>query len=77
MLIAWDDYALNAELIRLEQANAQLLQTAVMVAEARNRAGTGGQQELLEAPTNWTFLEMTSQRCRHNSRPSGRRSMHS
>lgn len=49
VLIAWDDYALNAELIRLEQANAQLLQTAVMVAEARNRAGTGGQQELLEA----------------------------
>ena len=49
VLTAWDDYALNAELIRLEQANAQLLQTTVMVVEARNRAGTGGQQDLLKA----------------------------
>lgn len=49
VLTAYYDYALTAELIRLEQANADLLQTTVMVVEARNRAGTGGQQDLLKA----------------------------
>jgi len=48
VLTAYYDYALNAELIRLEQANSELLQTAVTVVEARNRAGTGGQQDLLK-----------------------------
>ena len=48
VLSAYYDYALTAELIRLEQANAELLQTTVMVVEARNRAGTGGQQDLLK-----------------------------
>jgi outer membrane protein TolC len=49
VLNAYYDYALNAELIRLEQSNAQLLQTAVTVVEARNRAGASGQQDLLKA----------------------------
>lgn len=49
VLVAWDDYALGAELIRLEQANAQLLQTTAAVVEARNRAGAAGQQDLLKA----------------------------
>ena len=49
VLSAYYDYALNAELIRLEQANAELLQITVTVVEARNRAGTGGQQDLLKA----------------------------
>lgn len=47
--IAYDDYALSAELIRLEQSNTRLLQTIVMVVEARERAGAGGQQDLLRA----------------------------
>jgi outer membrane protein, heavy metal efflux system len=46
---AYDDYAVSAELIRLEQANTRLLQTTVMVVEARERAGAGGQQDLLRA----------------------------
>jgi outer membrane protein TolC len=49
VLVAWDDYALNAELIRLEQADAALLRTTVMVVEARNRSGAGRQQDLLKA----------------------------
>ena len=49
VLAAWADYALDAELIRLEQANAELLQTTAMVVEARNRAGAAGQQDLLKA----------------------------
>jgi outer membrane protein TolC len=49
VLAAYYDYALNAELIRLEQTNNQLLQTTVMASEARNRAGMGGQQGLLQA----------------------------
>jgi outer membrane protein TolC len=48
-LDAYYDYALSAELIRLEEANAELLQTTAMVVEARNRAGTAGQQDLLKA----------------------------
>jgi outer membrane protein TolC len=49
VLIAYYDYALTAELIRLEQANVQLLQTTVTVVEARNRAGNAGQADLLKA----------------------------
>jgi cobalt-zinc-cadmium efflux system outer membrane protein len=49
VLSADADYALTAELIRLEQSNAELLQTTAMVVEARNRAGTGGQQDLLKS----------------------------
>ena len=49
LLAAYYDYALSAELIRLEEANAELLQTTAMVVEARNRAGTAGQQDLLKA----------------------------
>jgi outer membrane protein TolC len=49
VLSAYDDYALTAELLRLEQANANLLQTTATVAEARNRAGAAGQQDLLKA----------------------------
>lgn len=49
VLDAWYAYALNAELIRIEQSNAELLSAAVMVVEARNRAGAAGQQDLLKA----------------------------
>lgn len=49
VLSAYYDYALTAELIRLEEANAELLQTTAMVVEARNRAGAAGQQDVLKA----------------------------
>lgn len=49
VLSAYYDYALTAELVRLEESNAELLQTTVMVVEARNRAGAAGQQDLLKA----------------------------
>ncbi len=49
VLSAYYDYALTAQLIRLEHANASLLEMTATVSEARNRAGTGGQQDLLKA----------------------------
>jgi cobalt-zinc-cadmium efflux system outer membrane protein len=49
VLSTYYDYALNAELIRLEQSNQQLLKTTAMVTEARNGAGTSGQQDVLKA----------------------------
>ncbi len=49
VLGAYYDYALTAELIRLEQRNAELLRTTSSVTEARNRAGTAGQQDVLKA----------------------------
>src|ERR1700728_1764157 len=49
VLSAYYDYALNAELIRLEQSNQQLLQTTATVTEARNRAGSSGQEDVLKA----------------------------
>ena len=49
VLSAYADFALTAELIRLEQSNAELLQTTAMVVEARNRAGAGGHQDLLKS----------------------------
>jgi outer membrane protein, heavy metal efflux system len=48
VLVAWYDYALTAETIRLEQEKTQLLNTIATVTEARNRSGTGGQQDLLK-----------------------------
>ncbi|MDB5292359.1 MAG: outer rane efflux protein [Phycisphaerales bacterium] len=47
VLNAYADYALTAEMLRLEEANAHLLETAVMAVEAKNRAGAGGQQDVL------------------------------
>jgi len=49
VLSAYYDYALNAELIRLEQNNRQLLQTTAAGTEARNRSGSSGQQDVLKA----------------------------
>ena len=50
VLKAYYDYALNAELIRLEQSNQRLLRTIATVAEARNRAGSGsGQRDVLKS----------------------------
>lgn len=49
VLSAYYDYALNAELIRLEQSNQQLLKTTAMVTNARNTAGSAGQQDVLKA----------------------------
>jgi outer membrane protein TolC len=42
------DFALNAELIRIEQSNAALLAQSALVVEARNRAGSAGQQDVLK-----------------------------
>jgi outer membrane protein TolC len=49
LLSAYDDYALNAQLIRLEQSNQQLLKTTATVTQAQNRAGNAGQQDVLKA----------------------------
>jgi outer membrane protein, heavy metal efflux system len=49
VLDAYDDYALNAELIRLEEENLQLLQTTVIITQARNQAAMGGQAQVLKA----------------------------
>jgi outer membrane protein, heavy metal efflux system len=56
VLSAYYDYALNAELIRLEHRNQQLLQTMVSATDARNTAGSSGPQDVLEARTE---LEMS------------------
>lgn len=49
VLSAYYDYALNAELIRLEQSNQQLLRTIARLAEDRNRAGRSGLQDALKS----------------------------
>src|SRR5438552_11256646 len=49
VLDAYYDFALNAELIRLEQANSELLKAIASLGEARNRSGMGGQQDFLKA----------------------------
>ncbi|MDB5174109.1 MAG: outer rane efflux protein [Phycisphaerales bacterium] len=49
VLNAYADYALTAEMLRLEEAIARLLETAVTAVEAKNRAGAGGQQDVLRA----------------------------
>jgi outer membrane protein TolC len=49
VLSAYYDYALNAELIRLEQSNLQLLRTTATVTQARNSAGSSAQQDVLKA----------------------------
>jgi outer membrane protein, heavy metal efflux system len=49
VLSAYDDYALNAELIRLAEQNVRLLQTIATETEARSRSGMAGQQGVLKA----------------------------
>jgi cobalt-zinc-cadmium efflux system outer membrane protein len=49
VLSAYYDYALNAELIRLEQSNQQLLQTTATITEAGNRSGSSSRQDVLKA----------------------------
>ncbi len=49
VLRAYYDYALNAELIRLEQSNQQLLRTIASLADARDRAGRSGLQDVLKS----------------------------
>jgi cobalt-zinc-cadmium efflux system outer membrane protein len=49
VLIAYYDYALNAELIRLEQSDQQLLESTATITDARNRAGSSGQEDVLKA----------------------------
>jgi len=49
VLSAYYDYALNAEMIRLEQSNLQLLRTTATLTEAGNRVGNSGQQDVLKA----------------------------
>jgi outer membrane protein TolC len=49
VLDAYYDYALTAELIRLQQSITELLTTTAIVTEARNGAGSAGQQDVLRA----------------------------
>ncbi|HEY6434126.1 MAG TPA: TolC family protein [Acetobacteraceae bacterium] len=49
VLSAYDDYALNAQLIRLGQSNQQLLRTTATITEAQNTVGSSGQQDVLKA----------------------------
>jgi outer membrane protein, heavy metal efflux system len=49
VLSAYYDYALNAELIHLEQSNQQLLQATATATQAQNRAGSSGLQDVLKA----------------------------
>ena len=49
VLKAYYDYALNAELIRLEQSNQRLLRTTATAAETRNRDGRSGQRDVLKS----------------------------
>jgi outer membrane protein, heavy metal efflux system len=49
VLSAYYDYALNAELIRLEQSYQQLLRITATVTDAQNRAGSSGQADVLKA----------------------------
>ena len=49
VLKAYYDYALNAELIRLEQGNQRLLRTIATVADTRCLAGRSGQRDVLKS----------------------------
>jgi outer membrane protein TolC len=49
VLDAYADYALTAEMIRLQQSTSGLLKTTAMLAEARNQAGAASQADLLKA----------------------------
>jgi cobalt-zinc-cadmium efflux system outer membrane protein len=49
VLSAYYDYALTAELIRLEQSNEQLLEITANTTASRNRAGAAGQDQVLKA----------------------------
>jgi outer membrane protein TolC len=49
VLSAYYDYALNAEIIRLEQRSREFLGVTVAVTEARSRAGSSGQGDVLTA----------------------------
>ena len=49
VLEAWADYALSAELARLEDANVELLRAMAATTESLNRSGTAGQQDVLKA----------------------------
>jgi len=49
VLDTYDDYAFNAEMIRLGRENLQLLQIAATITQVRNRTGLGGQQDVLRA----------------------------
>jgi cobalt-zinc-cadmium efflux system outer membrane protein len=48
VLSAYYDYALTAELIRLEQSNEQLLEITANTTASRNRAGASGQDQVLK-----------------------------
>jgi outer membrane protein TolC len=49
VLSAYYEYALTGELIGLEESSAQLLSATASVVEARNRAGSAAQQDVLKA----------------------------
>jgi len=49
VLDAYFDYALTAELIRLDESNLQLLQVAANTTESLSQAGSAGQQDVLKS----------------------------
>ncbi len=49
VISAYDEYALNSQLIRLEQSNEQLLEITATTTAARSRTGSAGQQDTLKA----------------------------
>jgi outer membrane protein TolC len=55
VLDAQFDYALNAELIRLEQSDHQLLETILSVTQSRSGAGMAGQQDVLKVTNELDF----------------------
>ena len=73
VLGAYAEYALTAELARIEESNVGLLQTTVMVVEARNRAGAAGQQDLLRARNELDLSrnELAGMRARNPGRTRG------
>jgi len=49
VISAYDDYALTAEMIRLGNQSVQLLQATASITEARNRAASSSQQDVLKS----------------------------
>ncbi len=72
-LAAYYDLALQAELLRLQEANVSLLETIAELADARSRAGAVPQQDLLKARTAHDLAR--NQRDRLQAELPGKRAM--
>ena len=60
VLSAYDDCVLTVNLIDLDEQNVQLLETIVLVTQAKNRSGTAGQQDVLKASNDLDLAFATS-----------------